>query len=52
MIFIRFGLEARMEFNSLISACTSLQLFFQLLDLEAGELREAHVEDRLGLGAR
>ena len=49
MIFMRRSREARIERSSLISARTSLSSCFQLLDLEAGELREAHVEDRLGL---
>ena len=35
--------------SSLIERADFLQLLLQLLDLEAGELGEAHVEDRLGL---
>ena len=35
--------------SSLMMRADFLELLLQLLDLEAGELGEAHVEDRLGL---
>src|ERR1019366_6487946 len=44
---LRLGSEDRIEF--LDERLHFLELLLELLDLEAGELREAHVEDRLGL---
>ena len=41
--------ESSSDRRSLIVGADFLQLFLELLDLEAGELGEAHVEDRLGL---
>ena len=43
------GFDARMPRSSLIERAHFLELRLELLDLEAGELGEAHVEDRLGL---
>ncbi len=36
----------------MISAADFLQLLFQLLDFQARQLGEAHVEDRFGLALR
>ena len=47
--FMRSSFDASSARSSLIERADFLELLLELLDLEAGELGEAHVEDRLGL---